>query len=826
MPLDFSKISSPSSASTVIDPRDLFSVLPAKHSKYAYLRDVQAQVLDKWFERRTAKDLRLKMNTGGGKTVVGLLILQSCLNQGKAPAVYVAPTPYLAEQVVEEARSLGIAVEDDPRSTAVNRGKAILVTSIYTLLNGISKFGVGTPAIYIGSLVLDDSHACLSTAESQFTLTLPATHNAYAKIFTLFRSDLEQQSSSALLDVEAHEPHRLMLVPFWAWQQKVPEVEAALHESRDDNEIKFNWPLIRNHLQQCRCVVGAGQIEISPRCLPVEMVPSFVQASHRVFMSATFSDDSVLVTHFDANPKEIETAIAPRNANDIGDRMILVPQELDPSVSDDDIKAALAARAKTINVVVIVPSHYRAKYWDDVADLTLTADNLRDGVDALKKGHVGLTVLVNKYDGIDLPNDACRILVLDGLPHARRGIDAIELGQLLYGTRLGTGQLVQQIEQGMGRGVRASDDYCAVLLMGRSLTGVLFSNNGIERFTPATRAQFDLSEQIGEQVRQKGITEIDKTMDYCLDRNPEWSKAAKSALLDSQHELGSSDLRVAIARRKAFDQYALNDKGGAIETLQELVDSEVDVRVKGWLMSELASYTNSVDTVKSQQILQSALRLNRGLAHPLTGIEVSRLAAKAEGQADASLSFLRRTYGDANSLIVGVNSVLDRLSFRPNSYKDFHRAMSETASILGFASQFPEELFGRGPDVLWAIGGLQYFVIECKNEATVSTVSKKDCNQLAGSMNWFTEQYDDSCGATPVLVHPSAVFEYAATPPPGARIVTTDKLESLREAVRDYCLGVSSIMKSATTQQAATLLAQNQLTAGTILQSHASSPSS
>lgn len=35
---------------------------------------------------------------------------------------------------------------------------------------------------------------------------------------------------------------------------------------------------------------------------------------------------------------------------------------------------------------------------------------------ALRDGHVGLVVLINKYDGIDLPSDACRILALDGCP--------------------------------------------------------------------------------------------------------------------------------------------------------------------------------------------------------------------------------------------------------------------------------------------------------------------------------------------------------------------------------------------------------------------------
>ena len=37
-----------------------------------------------------------------------------------------------------------------------------------------------------------------------------------------------------------------------------------------------------------------------------------------------------------------------------------------------------------------------------------------------KRAHVGLVVLINKYDGIDLPDDACRVLVIEGLPGGLR----------------------------------------------------------------------------------------------------------------------------------------------------------------------------------------------------------------------------------------------------------------------------------------------------------------------------------------------------------------------------------------------------------------------
>jgi replicative superfamily II helicase len=122
MPFDFSKLSSENSTDTVISPRDIFTVLPNKDPKYQYPRDVQGEVWGAWFERRNERDLVLRMNTGGGKTVVGLIILKSCLNEGKGPVVYVAPDQYLAKQVNLEAASLGLETTDDKNSARFQSG--------------------------------------------------------------------------------------------------------------------------------------------------------------------------------------------------------------------------------------------------------------------------------------------------------------------------------------------------------------------------------------------------------------------------------------------------------------------------------------------------------------------------------------------------------------------------------------------------------------------------------------------------------------------------------------------------------------------------------
>ncbi len=61
-----------------------------------------------WFAHRSQTDTIVKMNKGAGKTLVGLLMLQSSLNEDVGPALYLCPTKQLVEQVVQQAAAYGI----------------------------------------------------------------------------------------------------------------------------------------------------------------------------------------------------------------------------------------------------------------------------------------------------------------------------------------------------------------------------------------------------------------------------------------------------------------------------------------------------------------------------------------------------------------------------------------------------------------------------------------------------------------------------------------------------------------------------------------------
>ena len=719
---------------------------------------------------------------------------------------------------MNEGADLGIELTEDPQSPRFRRGKAILVINVYKLINGKSVFGVGDEGIKIGfeSIVIDDVHACLATTEDQFTLKIPTSNAVYEPLFSLFRDDLYQQSQSHALEIE-RDPTKNMLLPYWAWVKKQKPVLDILYKEKECKEVKFVWPLIKDVLPLCRCVFGGGEIEISPRILPINVIPAFESAKRRIFMTATLADDSVLISHFNLSSASLSNTVTPSTADDIGYRMILIPQEINPKITDDDLKQFYKRLSGTYNVVIIVPSNQRALYWNDVADRTLKADNLYEGVEELKNGHVGLVVLVNKYDGIDLPKDACRILVIDRLPEVRRKIDEIDQG-VLFGSDEILTKKIQKIEQGMGRGIRANSDYCVVFLMGRYLVNDLVTNQALEKLTNATKAQMQLSEQVSEQIRGTGLEEIEKVIKYCLNRNKEWVKKSKEVLINIKYQKACKVNPITVLQRNAFNAALVRNFQTAIDEMTQAVNLKNDKRVKGWLKQQLAEYLHFINPVESQETLKSAVSDNSQVLHPLAGIRYSKLSTPTLNQAQRCADYLASKFHNPNQIILQVNSYCEQLIFQPNTASLFEETVKQIAFFLGFNAQRPEAEFNKGPDVLWEIGQLKYFVIECKNGATTDLISKHDCDQLAGSINWFTTKYDKTCSAIPIIIHPSNCFEYASSPHSETRIITREKLDELKSCLREFAEKVVQSDSTRNPRSINDLLKKESLTANTFIE--------
>jgi Rad3-related DNA helicase len=796
--LNFEKLLSDALNSSVTNPIEIFDLLPNKNEKYnGLLRHPQVEVLEEWYSKNFDEDNTIiKMNTGSGKTLIGLLILKSYLNDGKGPAAYVVPDNYLIEQIVKEANDLGIKVTKDPNDTDFEKGEAILVITIHKIINGRSTFGINEMKKNIGCLIVDDAHACMKIAKSQFAISIPRSNSLYSSIFEIFKDTIKHQSESRLLELEDGDRGVQQLIPFWDWQEKIADVTKLLHARREDNSennssLFYNWALIKDNLSLSDCIISSEEIVINLDFLPVEVIPSFNECPRRIFMSATIEDDTVLVSHFNIESTSVEAAITPKKANDIGERLIVIPQEINPEITDNELKGYFKSLSGNKNVVVLVPSEYRSRFWDDVADVIVKEQrDLIRTTQRLKDGHVGLVVLINRYDGIDLPRNACQVLVLDGLPDARGVFGKFE-ELALSGSRQSLIDKVQRIEQGMGRGVRSKEDYCVVFLMGNSLVKALYAPDAKNAFTEATRKQLDLSRMINKEIENGELEEIDATIKYCLNRDPEWVTLHNATILKVKYNPELTFNNDTLEQKKAFDLAKNRNYQDASGVIQVLVN-KANGKTKGYLKYKMAKYTNFYNNVAAQEMVITSKNLNSALPYPISGIAYNKVRFINASQVDRIIDFNTNTYSSTNEYVLGFRAVVEKLQFINYSANNFEQAVKDLGNHLGFISQRPENEFNKGPDNLWATGENSALIIECKNEATTLTISKRYCNQLNGSLVWFENHYPLISKRIPIMIHPYNRFEYAATPHATTRIITKEKLEELRENLGSFITQVAS----------------------------------
>ncbi|WP_454151209.1 helicase C-terminal domain-containing protein [Microbacterium lacticum] len=790
--MDFDRLFREAETEQATEPRELYEQLPSKAQGYGYLRDVQAQVLTKWHEHRARRDIVLKVNTGGGKTIDGLVILQSYLNDGVIPALYVAPDNYLVSQVIAEAGRLGIPVTTDPDSPEYLAGEAIGVVNAAKLFNGRSVFSESrdpSHRVPIQAVVIDDAHAALTTVRSQFAVTVSRDNGTFDKLLALFKEDLRTQAPDVLLDIEAETGNGFARVPFWAITNRIDELREIVRDHKPDNEFDYSVFAIRDVLPLCRIVFTRSAVTITPPCPPIRRVVSFDQAAHRVFLTATLADDSVLVSEFGANAELVAQPIYPLSAGDIGERMILAPEEINESISAEKVRKKIVKLSRDYNTLVIVPSDRARDAWPEDA-IFANAKSLDEVVGRMRDGYVGLVIVANKYDGIDLPQDACRVLVIDGLPQSYNGDDRLNALMRASVTGIDDRQ-VQRLEQGMGRGVRSNEDHCVVFLLGRRLAQITIDPRTLARFSPATRKQLTASRTVAKGLKDTPLEKIMQTAQQALERDPDWVRGAKRALRGLAPEPARID-PATTAERRAFDLASQGNLAAATRVLTEVADELPDERRAGSLLEQAAAYLNPVDPTHAQQLLAAAQARNYYVLKPLAGVTFVPLTY-AGAQANTIAERLAAKYGRPAQMRVEVESIFDALTFDPDRTEDFEEAMRELGAFLGFNSQRPERELSAGPDNLWALETGMFWVIEAKSGAISEFIAKKDAGQLSQSMLWFGKHYAPSDSATPVMVHHSRRLFKDASAPVGMKVLDKRALGELINDVRAFSVGLTGI---------------------------------
>ena len=784
MPVDFNKLRSKKQKQAVVEPLEIFRRLP-KAPGINDLYTSQAQVLQVWFNHRNQRDVVVKLHTGGGKTLVGLLMGQSTLNERREPVLYLVPTVQLVTQVLEQAKTYGIPAvayqKGEPLNDAFVNANAIMVGTYKALFNGRSKFGIrggGLPQP-VGAVILDDAHVAFSVVRDSFTLPVEAgkERERYESLSGLFRKSFRDTDRLGTFDdtVRGAE-YGVVEVPYWAWHQQLDAVREQL--KADAEKYALVWPLLRDNLHLCHALISGTAFTITPVLPFVDMFPTFSEAPRRIYMSATIADDSEIIRTFDANAEAVEGSLSSRSLAGISERMVLIP-DLMPfkfNVRDALDKLLVWVKKMRVGSVILVPSKKAAELWSGVGEIAEGPTEVEVLVSNLRSGAShGPAVFANRYDGIDLPGDACRLLVMHGLPKGTSDYEVFR-ASALYGGATVTRMLAQRIEQGIGRGARGAGDHCVIVLAGADLAGWITKDTNFRFLTSATRAQLEMGIEISKEISVG--RDLSLTIKKCLDRDQSWTEyhAETLAELVDEENNDATRLKQAAGERKAFDLWKDGYHDKAIARLERILGplQREDPQACGWLQQLAARIADHWgNTERAEDLQRQAFANNRNLVRPKV-LPPYRPLPKPGAQERAIVHQiggyrLRRGF---------LQTFEEAVAFLHHdaSASQFEQALVDLATMIGLSAERFEH--GEGPDVLWLLPGRIGFVIEAKSrKKSKNALTKDQHGQLLVAGEWFTRNYP-GYECTRVSVHPKNRATKAAEAK-ASYVLTYEKLNEL-----------------------------------------------
>ena len=412
--VDFTKMLKERKEENKVNPIDIYDTLDRK-SITGPLRSSQKFILENWFkENRESRDSIIKLDTGQGKTLIGLLILQSLLNTKEGPCLYVAPNKYLVEQVCKEAEKFGIGYcvfkESGEIPEEFLSGEKILITHAHKVFNGLSVFGIGNKKGDIGAILLDDSHTCIDVIKDAYTVVINKKNNKdlYHEFLYLFEDTLKNQREGSLLDLKNNEGNVIMNVPYWSWSNKKSEVLTLLSKNKNDDEVKFTWPLIKDHLEYYSCFVAKDKIEISCDFPSVKSFPVFSRAPKRILMSATTQDDAFCIKGLDFSIDTVKKPLKYEKQKWSGEKMVLIPSLISDNLDRNLIVTQFSKMNQTnFGMVSITPNTYLSNQYQELGGIVTDSTNIFKEIEKLKKKDFEKILIINnRYDGIDLPDEA------------------------------------------------------------------------------------------------------------------------------------------------------------------------------------------------------------------------------------------------------------------------------------------------------------------------------------------------------------------------------------------------------------------------------------
>lgn len=805
--VDFTKRLNKKKSEKKLNPVDIYETIDRK-SDTGPLRPAQKEILESWFNnRKNEKDLIVKLHTGEGKTLIGLLILQSVLNSNEGPCLYVCPNIYLVRQVCAEAEKFGIGyctIGDDGIPNEFFSGEKILIVHAQKLFNGLSIFGTNNNFIKASTIILDDSHTCIDIIKDAFSITINKKSNSllYDNIISIFEDDLIEQGEGSFLDIKNGNYDTLMTIPYWSWFDKKSEVLASLAKHVTNNEIKFSWPLLKDSIEHYSCYITANKIEISPYYPNVNSFPTFSAANHRILMSATTQDDSFFIKGLNFDVRAVQQPLINTQQKWSGEKMIVIPSLINDDLDRDLIVTKFSSVSfQNFGAVALVPSTKKASQYQTGGAIVANSSTIFDEIDKIKNKQFGkMLVINNRYDGIDLPDESCRVLIMDSIPYFDSLSDRYEEISR-PSSEIINKRIAQKIEQGLGRGVRGEKDYCVVLLIGSDLVKFVRSIDSKKYFSPQTKKQIEIGLSIAEMAIEDEGDDNEKPFDVVvsllrqsINRDEGWKQYYFDEMNSIDSSVSMSSLyEKLVLERNIEQQFIVNDYFKACDNLQNYIDEKCDdILEKGWYLQQLARFYYKFDRLKSNELQLSAFKANNQLLKPRSGISYNKISYIDQNKLGRIRKFLSR-YKSYEELQLSVNEMLDNLTFGMDSNK-FEASLQMLGELLGFVSQRPDKDIRKGPDNLWCGVDDHYLMFECKNEVegTRDEISKYEAGQMNSHCAWFESEYGVSAKVSRFLIIPTKKLSYYANFSKEVYIIRKGKLRGLKGKIKTFIQSLHS----------------------------------
>jgi len=342
-----------------IEPLKIFKSLTLR-GPIENIWDPQAEALKTWHDNRHKTDSVIEMNTGGGKTFVGLLISLSLVNETEGKILYVCPTNQLVEQTAKQAEQSGIEVASYQKRQWKNAEiydscVGPCITNYAAIFNSRSIFSEQD----IKALVFDDAHVAYNAIRGQYVLKIFRDHVAFRLIANLFRkyfqaNNLEQHLNEAL----DGNWESILFVPTFELLRRANEVSSILCKFGVNNtpETKFPWGHIKDKLHLCTFLISGKAIEISPPILPIHTLPYFSDNIRRIYLTATLPSKVEFIRTFGVSNPHV---IAPGGKSGEAQRLFLFMAQDSDEEQREYVKNLLTDK----KACIITCSGPRADNW-------------------------------------------------------------------------------------------------------------------------------------------------------------------------------------------------------------------------------------------------------------------------------------------------------------------------------------------------------------------------------------------------------------------------------------------------------------------------------